>query len=42
MWWSHADTETYRHWLTDAGLKIERETFVPEGASGHTFIVATR
>ena len=42
MWWSHADADTYRRWLADAGLNVERETFVPEGASGHTFVVATR
>lgn len=42
MWWSHADAETYRRWLTDVGLRIELETFVPEGTGGHTFILATR
>jgi SAM-dependent methyltransferase len=42
MWWSHADTTTYRMWLTEAGFTIERETFVPEGTGGHTFILATR
>ena len=42
MWWSHADADTYRRWLADAGLNVERETFVPEGAGGHTFMVATR
>lgn len=41
MWWSHADSETYRKWVTEAGFKIERETFVPEGTGGHTFILAT-
>ena len=41
MWWSHADTGTYRQWFVDAGLVIERETFVPEGAGGHTLVVAT-
>jgi SAM-dependent methyltransferase len=42
MWWSHADAGTYRQWLADAGLRIEIETFVPEGTGGHTFIVAVR
>ncbi len=42
MWWSHADAGTYRHWLADAGLTVELETFVPEGAGGHTLILATR
>ena len=36
MWWSHTDAATYRTWLTDAGLTTDTETFVPEGASGHT------
>ena len=42
MWWSHADADTYRRWLVDAGLTIELETFVPEGAGGHTFMLARR
>lgn len=42
MWWSHADAATYRRWLTEAGLTVETETFVPEGAGGHTLFVATR
>jgi SAM-dependent methyltransferase len=42
MWWSQADAGTYRQWLADAGLRIEIETFVPEGTGGHTFIVAVR
>lgn len=41
MWWSHADIATYRRWLADAGLRVERETFVPEGTGGHTFVLAT-
>jgi ubiquinone/menaquinone biosynthesis C-methylase UbiE len=42
MWWSHADSETYRRWVADAGLRLELETFVPEGTSGHTFVRAAR
>ena len=42
MWWSHADAETYRRWAGDAGLRVELETFVPEGAGGHTLLFATR
>lgn len=42
MWWSHADADTYRRWLADAGLTVELETFVPEGAGGHAFFVAAR
>ena len=42
MWWSHAGADTYRDWLTDAGLTVERETFVPEGTGGHTFMLAAK
>lgn len=42
MWWSHADAATYRLWLVEAGLTAEQETFVPEGAGGHTLFVASR
>jgi SAM-dependent methyltransferase len=42
MWWSHADTGTYRRWLTEAGLTIEREAFIAEGNGGHTLVLATR
>jgi 2-polyprenyl-3-methyl-5-hydroxy-6-metoxy-1,4-benzoquinol methylase len=27
MWWSHADTATYRSWITHAGLVIQAEDF---------------
>jgi len=42
MWWSHADVETYRRWIADAGLRLEFERFVPEGKSGHVFLLAQR
>jgi 2-polyprenyl-3-methyl-5-hydroxy-6-metoxy-1,4-benzoquinol methylase len=42
MWWSHADAATNRTWLTQAGLTVEREEFVPEGDSGHTLFWARR
>lgn len=42
MWWSHADAATNRRWITEAGLTVEREEFVPEGAGGHTFFRAHR
>jgi SAM-dependent methyltransferase len=35
MWWSHADAATYRSWIDQAGLSIDREDFVPEGDGGH-------
>jgi SAM-dependent methyltransferase len=40
MWWSHADADTYRSWITQAGLAIEREDFVPEGDGGHALFWA--
>ncbi|MHB8631295.1 MAG: class I SAM-dependent methyltransferase [Candidatus Limnocylindria bacterium] len=42
MWWDHAGAETYRRWLADAGLVIEDERFVPDGAGGHAFVLARR
>lgn len=41
MWWSHADSATYRTWISEAGLRIERDVFIPEGAGGHTLIFAS-
>lgn len=42
MWWSHADAATYRAWITQAGLTVEREEFVPEGDGGHALFLARR
>jgi len=42
MWWSHADAATYRSWISDCQLTIEREEFVPEGDGGHAFFWARR
>jgi 2-polyprenyl-3-methyl-5-hydroxy-6-metoxy-1,4-benzoquinol methylase len=42
MWWSHTDAATYREWLDEAGLTIEREEFAPEGDSGHTLFWGRR
>ncbi|WP_344613909.1 hypothetical protein [Dactylosporangium salmoneum] len=42
MWWSHADAATYRHWITQAGLTIDSEQFVPEEDSGHQLFWAHR
>nr|WP_237534359.1 class I SAM-dependent methyltransferase [Streptomyces sp. SID3343] len=43
MWWSHADAADYRTWLTEAGLTVDQETFVPEGdTGGHTLFSAHR
>jgi 2-polyprenyl-3-methyl-5-hydroxy-6-metoxy-1,4-benzoquinol methylase len=42
MWWSHPDAATYRAWITEAGLTIESEAYVPEGAGGHSLFWARR
>ena len=42
MWWSHADAATYRSWLSQAGLLIDREEFVPEGDGGHALFWSSR
>ena len=42
MWWCHADAATYRSWITQAGMTIVSEAFVPEGDSGHTLFWARR
>ena len=42
MWWSQADSSTYRGWLQDAGFFIYDEAVVPEGPSAHTLFWADR
>jgi ubiquinone/menaquinone biosynthesis C-methylase UbiE len=42
MWWSHADASTTRIWLERAGLVVEREEFISEGAGGHTLLWSNR
>ncbi|MBC9731551.1 bifunctional 2-polyprenyl-6-hydroxyphenol methylase/3-demethylubiquinol 3-O-methyltransferase UbiG [Streptomyces sp. TRM68367] len=42
MWLSHADAATNRAWMTQAGLTVEREEFVPEGDGGHALYWARR
>jgi SAM-dependent methyltransferase len=42
MWWSHADVDTYRSWIRESGLSIEREEFVPEDDGGHALFWARR
>lgn len=44
MWWSHADAATNRTWITEAGLAVEREEFVPDryGDGGHALFWARR
>jgi SAM-dependent methyltransferase len=40
MFWDHADTVTYLGWLEEAGLRPLWHRFVPEGAGGHTLVLA--
>ena len=35
MYWSHADSETYRKWFLDCGFSVLQEAFVPEAKGGH-------
>lgn len=42
MWWSQADAATYRTWITEAGLQVESDHFVPEGDGGHQLFWAHR
>ncbi|WP_234440421.1 bifunctional 2-polyprenyl-6-hydroxyphenol methylase/3-demethylubiquinol 3-O-methyltransferase UbiG [Streptomyces rimosus] len=42
MWWSHPGKETYREWITAAGLSVEGEEFVPEGDGGHALFWARK
>ncbi|MFJ8430687.1 class I SAM-dependent methyltransferase [Kitasatospora sp. NPDC094019] len=42
MWWSHADADTSRSWLSQAGLEVWHEEFVPEGDGGHVLFWAQR
>lgn len=40
MFWDHADRDTYREWLGEAGLSPLWDRFVPEGNAGHTLVLA--
>ncbi len=40
MYWSHADSDTYRAWLTDRDLHVLEEDFVDEGDGGHPVFLA--
>jgi cyclopropane fatty-acyl-phospholipid synthase-like methyltransferase len=40
MFWDHADTDTYLAWLQGAGLAVLWHRYIPEGASGHTLLLA--
>jgi cyclopropane fatty-acyl-phospholipid synthase-like methyltransferase len=40
MFWDHTDEATYLRWLEQAGFVVRWHRFVPEGASGHTLVLA--
>jgi cyclopropane fatty-acyl-phospholipid synthase-like methyltransferase len=40
MFWDHADVETYKAWLRDAGFTIEWDRYIPEGSAGHSLVLA--
>jgi cyclopropane fatty-acyl-phospholipid synthase-like methyltransferase len=40
MFWDHADADTYKRWLQEAGFSIVWSRFIPEGSSGHCLILA--
>lgn len=44
MYWSHADSETYRSWLVAAGLTVLEDEYVPEedSSAGHQLFYAKR
>ncbi len=42
MFWSHADGETYSHWLAERGLPVLEEEFIPEGDGGHLLVLARK
>ena len=42
MCWSHADEATNVGWIREAGLHVHWTRFVPEGASGHTLVLAQK
>jgi len=40
MFWDHADTGTYRRWLSEARFTLIWDRYVPEGDSGHSLMLA--
>jgi hypothetical protein len=40
MYWSHADADTYRLWLQEAGFELEFERFIEEEGGGHQLVLA--
>jgi cyclopropane fatty-acyl-phospholipid synthase-like methyltransferase len=42
MFWSHSDPQTYQFWLEERGFRVHWTRFIPEGAGGHTLLLARR
>jgi SAM-dependent methyltransferase len=42
MYWSHADEATYLGWLDALGFDLRWREFFPEGAGGHSVVLARR
>ena len=42
MFWDHADIDSYLDWLRDAGLEPLWHRYIPDGASGHSLVLAQR
>lgn len=42
MCWSHADEATYLAWLQESGFTMLWTQFIPEGDSGHVFVLGQR
>jgi len=42
MVWSHPDADTYRGWISSAGLEVVSQEFVPEGSGGHALFWCRR
>lgn len=40
MFWDHEGPDAYLEWFADAGLQPQWSRFIPEGAAGHTLILA--
>ena len=40
MFWDHEGTDAYLRWFAEAGLDPQWHRFIPEGAGGHTLILA--
>ncbi len=42
MYWSHADRDTYRKWLTEIGFELLWDRFIPEDDHGHPLFLGRK